>query len=75
MNRTGISYQDIYTDMWVDEDSADHYVILTEHFIPSLTDGEVETTLDNIHWGWFESNGYYDDSNYDALVDDMISQW
>jgi hypothetical protein len=38
MDWTGIDYKDIYIDLEVDEESADHYTILTDVFIPSMSD-------------------------------------
>lgn len=77
MDWTGLPYDDVYVDLNTDEDWADHYDILVNYFLPSMTDGEVEITLDEIHSHWFDEYRakHYEDWDYDDLVYCMTTQW
>lgn len=55
MDWTWLSYKDIYEDMEVDENNADHYDILVSHFIPTMTDWEVELTIETILEEWIDN--------------------
>lgn len=48
MQRIKTDLSDIYSDLWIDEESADHKEILFYHFLPNLSDSEVEATMDNL---------------------------
>lgn len=48
MDWTTLSYQDIYEDLEVHENNADHYDILNNYFIPTMTDWEIELTVNTI---------------------------
>lgn len=72
MDWTGIWYDDLVTD----EDDTDYYDILVSHFLPSLTDWEVEITVEGIYSYFFTEHPSFSlDRNYDTLVDDMLTQW
>lgn len=55
MDWTWLSYKDIYEDMEVNENNADHYDILVSHFIPTMTDWEIELTIETILEKWIDN--------------------
>lgn len=73
MDRTGVWYDDILKEHNIDPESAEYYDILMSHWLPSLSDWEIETTYENIYNSWFEMNWYYDHQrNYEVLKDKII---
>lgn len=71
MDWTTIWYNNLLWD--TDPESADYYDVLMSHWLPSLSDWEVETTYESLYNSWFEMNGYYDHQrNYEVLKDKII---
>ena len=66
MDWTGIGYDDLLWD--TDPELADYYDIMMSHWLPSLSDTEIEGTYTNLYYSWFQDNWYY---NHQQKYDEM----